>query len=243
MCTLSVIRPAPQAVRVAMSRDESTLRPAALPPRLWRLGARLALLPVDPQGGGSWIGVNDAGLVAALLNRNDSAEARPGRLSRGAILPRLLAHDSIEDAASDLPAPRDNAPYRLLLLDGGDALLLSSDGERVAREPEPPVGAAFVLSSSGLGDRLVQRPRRRLFERLVDAAAPQPRQQDAFHAHRWSGMGSLSVVMSRPGARTVSLTTIDLTPGLAEMRYHEVSDRPLPPTRILRLPLRERVTA
>lgn len=89
MCTVTVIplthdgAGEPGALRLACNRDESRRRPAARPPVVRTFGVRRAILPVDPVSDGTWIGVNDAGLVATLLNvnpdlRDDSeADARP----------------------------------------------------------------------------------------------------------------------------------------------------------------------
>ena len=57
------------------NRDERRDRRAATPPAVHRLQHRTAIYPVDPVGGGTWIGVNDAGLAAALLNRTIVAAA------------------------------------------------------------------------------------------------------------------------------------------------------------------------
>ena len=69
-----------------MNRDESLLRPVAMPPRVVRRGDRVAVFPQEPEGG-SWIGVNDTGLCVALINWY-AAEKTPGsgRISRGIVV-------------------------------------------------------------------------------------------------------------------------------------------------------------
>src|SRR5262245_39809777 len=76
--------------RVACNRDESRTRPAALPPAVTRIASRVAIMPTDPQAGGTWIGVNDARLVCSLLNVYDGGTSVERPLSRGTIIPRLL---------------------------------------------------------------------------------------------------------------------------------------------------------
>src|SRR3712207_9571694 len=56
--------------RVAFSRDELRVRLAGLPPGVGVFGARRAVHPTDAAAGGTWIAVNDAGLVLFLLNVN-----------------------------------------------------------------------------------------------------------------------------------------------------------------------------
>src|SRR5690348_7977222 len=54
-------------IRLACNRDESRLRPPALPPELRQFGNRLAVLPIDPVSDGTWIAASDAGLVFVLM--------------------------------------------------------------------------------------------------------------------------------------------------------------------------------
>src|SRR5262245_2529622 len=99
MCTVTVV-PHARGVRVMSNRDELRTRVAALPPRLHRLDRRMAAFPTDPQGGGTWIGANDAGLIVALLNRSrPTVTTGPVRAhSRGLIVRDLLRSGSLDDA-------------------------------------------------------------------------------------------------------------------------------------------------
>ena len=58
MCTVTLMR-YDGGVRLACNRDERRDRPAALPPTSYACGKQRAIFPVDPVGGGTWIGVND----------------------------------------------------------------------------------------------------------------------------------------------------------------------------------------
>ena len=84
--------------RLVCNRDELTTRPAALPPAITRAGSRLAIMPVDPESGGTWIGVNDAGLVCSLLNVYNGSTATRARVSRGTIIPPLLRYADVDSA-------------------------------------------------------------------------------------------------------------------------------------------------
>ena len=84
MCTVTVV-PHETGIRVMCNRDERRSRPAALPPQVHDLGGRLAAFPVDPRGGGSWVGVNDAGIVVTLLNvsgPSHSSSKEPRQIAR-----------------------------------------------------------------------------------------------------------------------------------------------------------------
>jgi len=68
VCTVSIV-PVVDGCRVMCNRDERRTRAVAQPPRTWPTEVSWATYPQDPVSGGTWIGVNDDGLVVALLNR------------------------------------------------------------------------------------------------------------------------------------------------------------------------------
>jgi len=225
MCTVTIaILPGrDRAIRIACNRDESLSRPVALAPRKMQFEDRQAILPIDPLSNGTWIAVNDAGLALILLNRNFAATCRalPPR-SRGNIIPSLLhVADPIEATALAATAlhPGDYAPFRLLAVDRHSIAELSSDGVDFdfsrADLDEP-----LLFTSSALGDHLVDPPRRKLFRTFCDPDGELPAHlQDEFHRHRWPSARHLSVCMSRPDARTVSFTAIELHEDRAAMTY------------------------
>lgn len=199
-------------VRVAFNRDENRDRPAAKPPVRRRIGERVALLPVDPVSDGTWIAANDAGLILALLNGNPPQPVRANvSRSRGEIVPELISCDSPADALERFDRklrPADFAPFRLVLLGRGLLADLRWDGRQSMVSNRLLGGSPVLFTSSGLGDHLVEGPRRELFEMLFENAADPLAAQDAFHAHCWPGREHLSVNMSRADARTVSRAVI-----------------------------------
>src|SRR6185312_1610777 len=124
MCTISFL-PARSGFLLAMNRDEKKTRVRAHAPRRHWAGTRQALFPSEPDGG-TWIGVNDAGLTLALINWY----AKPQRdralcVGRGIIIPHLLAADGMADIGAmlaDLPLGRIN-PFRLIAASGHENLL------------------------------------------------------------------------------------------------------------------------
>src|SRR5689334_409223 len=117
MCTVSFL-PGPRGFFLAMNRDEQKLRPRALPPKRQKKGGRDALYPSE-KSGGTWIGVNDAALTFALI----SWYAKPQRdrslcLSRGIVIPHLLAAGGMKEVSEHMAAfdlPRFN-PFRLIAI-------------------------------------------------------------------------------------------------------------------------------
>jgi hypothetical protein len=193
-------------------------------------------MPRDGEAGGTWIAANDAGMVFALLNVNphgDAGDWHPhgsrvpvpigGRFrSRGAVIAHLTAAISAGDAgarARTLPFAAFR-PFRVLAFDV-DARFVETiwTGERV-RQRVGQLSGPLLRTSSGLGDALVVGPRRKLFVRMMRAAAGGPAvAQDAFHRHQWPGRVELSVLMSRADARTVSITTVEIGERGVWMKY------------------------
>ncbi len=92
MCTLTIV---PECLetssdcvyRLSFNRDEQHTRPIAQPPKVEVHGNQKVILPREPDGGGTWIAVSDAGLAFALLNVNppNRSGTVSGGLSRGVI--------------------------------------------------------------------------------------------------------------------------------------------------------------
>jgi hypothetical protein len=230
MCTVSVVTWR-GGLRLAANRDERRSRPEALPPDVRVFGRRRAILPLDPASGGTWIAASDAGLVMTVLNVTRESGARGvAPRSRGAIIPALLDAGSLEEAARRALAleGRDHGPFRLVIADGREWVEFLSLGVRPELVRRSGLTAPLLFTSSGLGDALVEGPRRDLFERLL-AWGDWASAQDAFHRHAWPDRPHLSVCMRRPDARTVSHSVVALTEQGVSFAYHAgPPDRPAP---------------
>jgi hypothetical protein len=225
---------------MACNRDESPLRPAALPPRIETFGRHRAILPIDPQAGGTWIAANDAGLILTLLNyyaaphdRNAPKAAR----SRGTIIPSLLDADTLAEAfaRTTMLDPAQFADFRLVLANRTSVAEVLRDGLNFVRTPPRKIERPLFFTSSGLGDAIVGPPRRALFEEMFvgDLVA----QQDAYHRHSWPDRRQLSVCMRRADARTVSFTVAEHTDDGVRMMYHaDAPDVPDAPRHEVRIP-------
>ena len=239
MCTLTalpgeLLEPDPAAARVlriVFNRDERRHRLPGLPPRIVAAGHRRALMPIDGDAGGSWIAVNDAGLVVALLNLTaPSDEPTPGRTaqvprrSRGHIVPALAAGGSIDDARRIMEATDVGAyePFRAVALHRQHWFEARWTGHRFQTQ-RGPIGRPLIWTSSSLGDETVSGPRRALFDRVFADPPISADVQDAFHHHTWDDRPEVSVRMSRSDAQTVSITTIDLTATGAHMDYEPIA--------------------
>jgi len=223
MCTVSIV-PLDGGFRVMSNRDERLDRASAFQPQIERMDSRAVIMPIDPVGGGSWIGVNDAGLVAAVLNRHDGpAPYGASFSSRGALVRRALGCESIEAAMASVEAldPKRFQPFRLVLVQHHRIALVAGDAHEFAHA-ESTLGQSFMFTASSLGDVFVDLPRRWLFECLMGRAADRLQAQLLFHRHQWPGKREISVLMERGDAATVSRTTIDVRNDGIELEYESL---------------------
>lgn len=207
-------------LRVACNRDELIARAPALPPVTRQIDDRLAVFPIDPDSGGTWIGANDAGLVCALLNVNAGSRQTVGRCSRGTVIPPLLGCDCVNTALErvlELPAD-DYSPFRLLVIDRQE-LVECWNQDRAIHYRQQSLREALMRTSSGLGDDLVTDPRMALFQQFLSAVTDSIAAQDLFHLHQWRGREAVSVRMRRRDARTVSYTVVEIRDGVIRLVY------------------------
>jgi hypothetical protein len=124
MCVL-ICRVGDQPI-LGANRDEAYDRPFS-PPMRWEAETPSAIpfrAPRDDRDGGTWIGVNDNGLVAAITNLS-RLPSEEGRASRGHLVAGALGRPDLESARSFLHAelarePRN--PCQILLLQGSRAV-------------------------------------------------------------------------------------------------------------------------
>ena len=227
MCTLTIV-PHGEGFQLGCNRDERLARPDALPPQVHLAGDLRAVFPTDIPGGGTWIGVNERGLVAAVLNRTiagDRPAALTARCSRGTIARHVLAADDLDHAVGRLMALPLRAfdPFTLVVAHGRTLGVVTSDGYQYAATVQA-LDRPACFASSSLGDALVLPLRLELFERAVARAREPLLMQSSFHAHQWADRPHLSVQMRREDAATVSRTWINVSPDRIRLTYEPLTD-------------------
>jgi uncharacterized protein with NRDE domain len=118
MCTLAIYFKAfaDYPIIVAANRDEYLARPA-LPPTCLNANPRV-IGGKDLRASGTWLGINEHGLVAGLLNRrNGDTENDPNLRSRGLLCLDVLRHRTAAAAARFVEGQRgtDYNPFNLLI--------------------------------------------------------------------------------------------------------------------------------
>ena len=142
MCTVILLhRPGHDwPLLLAANRDEMHDRSWLPPDRHWSDRPEV-FAGLDRLAGGSWMGLNDHGVVAAILNRRNSLGPAPGLRSRGELVLDALDHAEAREAAaalSDLDA-RAYRGFNLILADQDDAFWIRSLGPE--GPPRPRVAA------------------------------------------------------------------------------------------------------
>ena len=105
MCTVVVaVGAGPSSgVFMAANRDERTDRAWDPPAEHWPEHPGV-IAGRDRSGGGTWLGLNAQGVIAAVLNRTGSLGPAPGKRSRGALPLIALAHGTAIHAVAALAA-------------------------------------------------------------------------------------------------------------------------------------------
>jgi hypothetical protein len=116
-------------------------------------------------------------------------------------------------------------PFRLVLAGDEAVVTLASDGRQVRVIDRSTDLRPYAVASSGLGDDLVESARLSLFGRLLDEHAHESEAQDALHTHRWADRPHLSALMSRPDARTMSRSIVEVDERRVSMTYHAVDEQ------------------
>ncbi len=174
MCTLVVyVDPHPALpLLIAANRDEFLSRPTA--------GAQVVARPtrllagVDLVGGGSWLGINEYGVVIGVLNRRTGEGRDPSKQSRGLLCTEGLRFRSAGAAKSwfaSLPAGDFN-PCSLLLARAGEGAWVMANAASGWREASLGSGV-HVLTNRPFED--LECPRRaravQRFEQLLPLVA------------------------------------------------------------------------
>jgi len=120
---------------IAANRDEQLLRPSA-PPSVRSILKMSVLAPTDLKAGGTWLGLNAAGLIVGITNRFGTP-TDTSRKSRGALVYGALANPNRDEAVrklADLNAADYNG-FHLLIADTDGATVIWSDGHQVSVDP------------------------------------------------------------------------------------------------------------
>jgi hypothetical protein len=186
MCTVIILRRPEHRwpVLIGANRDEMIDREWQAPGRHWPDRPEV-VAGLDMLAGGSWLGLNDWGVAAAVLNRTGSLGPAPGRRSRGELVLEALDHaDAV--AAADALSHLDPDSYRsfnLIIVDERDGFWLRHAGD--AGVEVRPLKEGLSLIAAGDIDDLGTRRLALAMPAFREWPAPDPNRGD------WTGWESL----------------------------------------------------
>ncbi len=182
MCTLILLRRPGHdwPVIVGANRDEMKARPWRPPARHWPDRPEV-VAGLDELAGGSWLGINDHGVVAGILNRHGSLGPAPGQRSRGELVLEALDHADATDAARALSAidPRAYRTFNMIVADSRDAFWLrhADENGKTPLEARPVKDGLSMFASGEIDDPDIARLNR-YRPRFLAAPAPDPAKGD-----------------------------------------------------------------
>ncbi|MEX2288556.1 MAG: NRDE family protein [Planctomycetaceae bacterium] len=215
---------------VFANRDERRSR-ASEPPRLHDAGKDQTawLGGRDLEQGGTWIGLNQFGLVVAVTNRPKATVDLNVR-SRGLLCRDLLRYESAESAAEEAQrqmAQFEFAGFNLLLLSAGQCTVIEA-GDR--KSTIRLTAGVHVIANRGLNDLddpRVVRAKREIEQRQAAWTGWQVCFQSAAEICRLPAADALpGICLTGPDWGTVSSTIIALPDDVRDVRYHYASGPP-----------------
>lgn len=229
MCLLICIRRDDGGLAIAANRDEYYDR-LSLAPYAWAGRPRI-LAGRDMRAGGTWLAVNEHGVLAAVTNRATIDGDDPTRPTRGQL--PLLACDyrTAAQAAGALSKHLERDRYNgfnLFFADAADAFIVEAPGPRAAIVPLPP--GLHVGANAGFNDPAdvrVARAKALLADLDLDVPgdALVGRLQEVCRDHSpLAGALPLCIHGQRAGTRSSSI--IVLSPGRRLERYLHAAGPP-----------------
>jgi uncharacterized protein with NRDE domain len=215
MCSLVILyRPGHRwPLLVAANRDEMQTRPWLPPGRHWPDRPEV-LAGLDVNGGGTWLGVNDDGVFAAILNRPGTLGPAANKRSRGELVLEALDHGDAEEAAEALSElePKSYRGFNLIIADPRQAFWLRlEEGKRGSRarltSRSLPKGLSMITAHD-LNDASSPRIGHYL-PRFRAAPTPDPENDD------WDGWADLLRERSSPGEDPSVAMTFEVASGFA----------------------------
>lgn len=208
---------------VFFNRDEQKSRSIALPPEINKINQINCLMPIDPDGRGSWIATNEYGLSLCLLNFYQNGWTKSSLKSRGLLVKELSCLCTIDDVIEmlNLLDMSCYAPFSLLLfssdltLTSGQIINFQWDGKLLSQKlSESPVISSSILFQ----DVLLERQQTYL---SIMSHCPSIEKAWLYHASHMPHKGSMSVCMHRTDASTVSFTHLSVRCDEINMIYVE----------------------
>ncbi|MGV3002095.1 NRDE family protein [Vibrio sp. E150_018] len=230
MCTLTW-RVTPSGYQILFNRDEQKTRSIALPPQAFSKQDSVALMPIDPDGQGTWVATNNHGLSLCLLNFYQGQTPSSAKQSRGQLVRQLAYCQNYAQVAEQLTTINwsDYPPFSLLIFDpekltpNDQIPTIIWDGLEVfPREQSSPITSSSLEFEQVQASRLAyfnHQAKHRIKHQTKHQTQPSFSQLRDYHMSHSPQAGAHSVCMHRDDAQTVSLTMINVDANRITMDY------------------------
>jgi hypothetical protein len=231
MCTISYLPLKNDHYILTSNRDESSLRPIALPVAEYEISGRKIYFPKDPRGGGTWIATS--GDDATLCLMNGGFEPHPFlphhvyRKSRGLILLDYFQYEDVDDYAEQndfsnmepftlvvLENKREKSPTRLTELrwDGEQLISTPMDGTK-----------PHIWSSAQLYTPRIRNMRQQWFGEWLERNETFT-QESILDFHRFAGDGhdNSDLIVDLGELKTISICSIERGDGVTKVVYSDL---------------------
>ena len=220
MCTVTWFI-AEQKLQLWFNRDEQKTRSHAQAPEVVANNAIKAIYPIDPDGGGTWMSVNNAGIIVCLLNNYRAAAQNDANrtqwTSRGKLVQQLATLTSHQAIASAISS-QDMAQYRafhLMVLSLDQQIFFNWDGRHLTTNKAPA-----YYSSSSFDTANVLAGREKQYQAYVQSNGYQSVATALdFHRSHLPQKSAYSVCMHRDDANSTSLSHLTVTQNAVSFCY------------------------
>lgn len=208
---------------IFFNRDEQRTREKSEAPRIFKQYS--AIMPIDPQGKGTWIASNFYGMSLCLLNNyQKQTPATNGKTftSRGQLIIKLIQLHDKDNVLAALKRINleEYQPFFLCIfpnnlnIKNDSVYIYQWDGERLTQEPakQPFISSAILLDP-------VQSSRQQVFNDIVHHSNDIDNHL-AYHASHLPEKSAFSTCMHRDDARTQSFCHISVNDHIA-FNYHD----------------------
>jgi uncharacterized protein with NRDE domain len=212
-------------ILVASNREEYYDRPSQ-PPRI-QAGKPRVICGIDRKAGGTWMGVNQYGLFATVMNRSKSAVPAEPR-SRGLLCRELLNHRTAKEAADHAAHELKTGKYagaNYIVADAKSAALVYGGDKVDVLGLEPGLHVFSGATMDDYNDSRQQFIRRLLTLHKLDSAVTFLAVASRSFSREPDASGRRGIVLKGADYGTVSSTLLSL-PGRTQNAVYQYSPGP-----------------
>ncbi len=207
---------------VFFNRDEQRSRSLALPPQQFTINRSETLMPIDPDGNGTWISTNEFGLTLCLLNYYQGITPQGALVSRGLLVKALSAKKTIQEAHQALQQSRlrDYASFSLLAFGYDIHGLFVQKTWQWSGKQLTQLQLCSPFTSSSVKFEQVSSSRFALANQMPMKSVADVK---LYHQSHQPDKSHLSACMHRTDAKSVSMSHIHVSPQQSYFHYKNAS--------------------